>query len=63
MTTASTQRQADPTGQIVVAGGSAGIGLEMARRRMVAVVMIPPGSGCRRLVARSSARARIKPGP
>ena len=32
MTTASTQRQADPTGQIVVAGGSAGIGLEMARR-------------------------------
>ena len=32
MTTASTQRQADPTGQIVVAGGSAGIELEMARR-------------------------------
>ena len=32
MTTASTQRRADPAGQIVVAGGSAGIGLEMARR-------------------------------
>ena len=37
MTTASTQRQADPTGQIVVAaGGRAGIGLETARRARTA---------------------------
>ena len=41
MTTASTQRQADPTGQIVVAGGSAGIGLEMARRARAAGLGAP----------------------
>ena len=37
MTTASTQRRAELTGRIVVvAGGSAGIGLEMARRARAA---------------------------
>ena len=41
MTTASTQRRADPAGQIVVAGGSAGIGLEMARRARAAGLGAP----------------------
>jgi NAD(P)-dependent dehydrogenase (short-subunit alcohol dehydrogenase family) len=45
MTTANTQRRAELTGQIVVvAGGSAGIGLETARRARAAAGLGAPSS-------------------